>query len=225
VGGEHTTSRRLSRTATIVNAQEHPTHGVNTAMQQRIVTLRDYGWEIAHEAVSRRPPISLYTIVARTQHAHVRHERLGFVPRARTLFCRPVPTSTSRFATVLHRCIDEGCGLAERCMAARADIVARGVAREQLTCVPLDISDAQSVEQFASTIRWRPQNNSSRASRWTSATRSRWSSSRRPSGGAPKTTAHVRLVGHQPRAVGAAVRVDHQVAPGGAAGQQTLRKT
>jgi hypothetical protein len=28
---------------------------------------RDFGWEIAHEAVSRRPPISLYTIVARTE--------------------------------------------------------------------------------------------------------------------------------------------------------------
>jgi hypothetical protein len=27
----------------------------------------DFGWEIAHEAVSRRPPISLDTIVARTE--------------------------------------------------------------------------------------------------------------------------------------------------------------
>jgi hypothetical protein len=27
----------------------------------------DSGWEIAHAAVSRRPPISLYTIVARTE--------------------------------------------------------------------------------------------------------------------------------------------------------------
>jgi hypothetical protein len=27
--------------------------------------VRDFGWEIAHEAVSRRPPISLYTIAAR----------------------------------------------------------------------------------------------------------------------------------------------------------------
>jgi hypothetical protein len=31
----------------------------------RIVT--GFGWEIAHEAVSRRPPISLDTIVARTR--------------------------------------------------------------------------------------------------------------------------------------------------------------
>jgi hypothetical protein len=28
---------------------------------------RDFGWEIAHEAVSPRPPISLFTIVARTR--------------------------------------------------------------------------------------------------------------------------------------------------------------
>jgi hypothetical protein len=28
--------------------------------------VRDFGWEIAHEAVSRRPPISLDTIVALT---------------------------------------------------------------------------------------------------------------------------------------------------------------
>jgi hypothetical protein len=28
--------------------------------------LRDFGWEIAHDAVSRRPPISFYTIVPRT---------------------------------------------------------------------------------------------------------------------------------------------------------------
>ena len=29
--------------------------------------VRDFGWGIAHEAVSRRPPISLDTIVARTE--------------------------------------------------------------------------------------------------------------------------------------------------------------
>jgi hypothetical protein len=29
--------------------------------------VRDFGWEIAHAAVSRRPPISLVTIVARTE--------------------------------------------------------------------------------------------------------------------------------------------------------------
>jgi hypothetical protein len=33
---------------------------------ERFANRNDVGWEIAHEAVSRRPPISLYTIVART---------------------------------------------------------------------------------------------------------------------------------------------------------------
>ena len=32
----------------------------------RIVTVRDFGWEIAHAAVTRRPPISDYTMVPRT---------------------------------------------------------------------------------------------------------------------------------------------------------------
>jgi hypothetical protein len=41
-----------------------------TAMENlRIVTVRDFGWEITHQAVSRRPPISLHTMVART-HMH-----------------------------------------------------------------------------------------------------------------------------------------------------------
>jgi hypothetical protein len=29
-------------------------------------SLRDFGWEIAHAAVSRRPPVSLHTMVPRT---------------------------------------------------------------------------------------------------------------------------------------------------------------
>jgi hypothetical protein len=34
--------------------------------ESRIVTLGGFGWEIAHGAVTRRPPISLYTIEPRT---------------------------------------------------------------------------------------------------------------------------------------------------------------
>jgi hypothetical protein len=64
----------------------------HTAMQKlRIVTLRDSGWELAHAAVSRRPPISLHTSVARTEHVHVRRGSLGFVHRSRTIFYRAVP--------------------------------------------------------------------------------------------------------------------------------------
>jgi hypothetical protein len=33
---------------------------------QKLRIVRDFGWEIAHEAVSRRPRISLDTIVAHT---------------------------------------------------------------------------------------------------------------------------------------------------------------
>jgi hypothetical protein len=34
--------------------------------QLRIVTLRGFGWDIAHAAVTRRPPVSLHTVVPRT---------------------------------------------------------------------------------------------------------------------------------------------------------------
>jgi hypothetical protein len=44
---------------------------------------------VAHEAVSRRPPIPLYTIVAPYSPVRVRREGLGFVHHSRTIFCRP----------------------------------------------------------------------------------------------------------------------------------------
>jgi hypothetical protein len=40
---------------------------VQRRKSSRIVCVRDFGWEIAHEAISRRPPISVDTIVARTE--------------------------------------------------------------------------------------------------------------------------------------------------------------
>jgi hypothetical protein len=36
-------------------------------MKKLRIVLWDFGWEIAHAAASRRPPISLYSIVARTE--------------------------------------------------------------------------------------------------------------------------------------------------------------
>jgi hypothetical protein len=62
------------------------------AMQKlRIVTCGGFGWEIAHAAVSRRPPIPLFAIVART-------EGYTYVAKVWDLsivqgpfFCRPVP--------------------------------------------------------------------------------------------------------------------------------------
>jgi hypothetical protein len=60
--------------------------------------VRGFGWEVAHEAVSRRPPIPLPMIVARsriyTYDANVRD--LCLVTGA--IFCRPVPNLTFRFA-------------------------------------------------------------------------------------------------------------------------------
>jgi hypothetical protein len=50
--------------------------------------VRDFGWEIAHAAVSRRPPISLYTIVPLTGGCA---KTVGIVHRSRTIFCRAVP--------------------------------------------------------------------------------------------------------------------------------------
>jgi peptidoglycan/xylan/chitin deacetylase (PgdA/CDA1 family) len=59
-------------------------------MKKLRIVGRGFGWEIAHEAFSRRPPIPVDMIVART-HVHVCRESLGFVHRSRTIFCRPVP--------------------------------------------------------------------------------------------------------------------------------------
>jgi hypothetical protein len=41
---------------------------VHTAMNKlRIVAIGGFGWEIAHTAATRRPPISLHTMVPRTR--------------------------------------------------------------------------------------------------------------------------------------------------------------
>jgi hypothetical protein len=64
---------RVYAASTLANlahdASPHQQVGCCTATRNRgeIVTLRDnFGWEIAHEAVSRRPPVSLDRVVART---------------------------------------------------------------------------------------------------------------------------------------------------------------
>jgi hypothetical protein len=54
---------------------------------QKLRIVRDFGWEIAHEAVSRRPRISLDTIVAHT-HMYTHAMKvwdLSIVSRA--IFC------------------------------------------------------------------------------------------------------------------------------------------
>jgi hypothetical protein len=61
--------------------------------------VRDFGWEIAHEAVSRRPPISLDTIVART-HMYTYSAKVWPLCIFQGSFSvAPCQTLTLRFAT------------------------------------------------------------------------------------------------------------------------------
>jgi hypothetical protein len=52
--------------------------------------VRDFGWEIAHAAVSRRPPISLYTMVVRTG-SYAYDVGVWDLSLVRAIFCRPAP--------------------------------------------------------------------------------------------------------------------------------------
>jgi hypothetical protein len=64
----------------------------------------DFGWEVAHAAVSRRPPTPLDTVVART-HMYAYDVGLGCVPHSRTIFGRPVPNlsaATRNFVSSLY---------------------------------------------------------------------------------------------------------------------------
>jgi hypothetical protein len=63
--------------------------------------VRGFGWEIAHEAVSRRPPISLDTIVART-HMYTYAAQVWDLSIVQT-HLSPMQNPTLRFAIL--RCI------------------------------------------------------------------------------------------------------------------------
>jgi hypothetical protein len=61
--------------------------------------VRDFGWEIAHAAVSRRPPISLYTLVPRTESNAYDVEDLSLVQGPFSV--APCQTlNVTRFATL-----------------------------------------------------------------------------------------------------------------------------
>jgi hypothetical protein len=61
--------------------------------------VRDFGWEIAHAAVSRRPPISLSSIVART-HVYTYAANVWDLSIVHGPFpVAPCQTQTVRFAT------------------------------------------------------------------------------------------------------------------------------
>jgi hypothetical protein len=65
--------------------------GVNSDERVANRDFRGSGWEVAHAAVTRRPPIPLDTIVPRARGLLVRRWGLGFVHRSRTILCRAVP--------------------------------------------------------------------------------------------------------------------------------------
>ena len=66
--------------------------------------VRDFGWGIAHGAVSRRPPIPLHTIVARNKdYTHAAKVwDLYIVQRA--ILCRAVPNPKSYDSQRFRRC-------------------------------------------------------------------------------------------------------------------------
>ena len=75
--------------------------GANTDLFGAIGRRWDSGGRANHVAVSRRPPNSSHSIVARTEGGlHVRCESVGVVPRSKAILCRPVPNpNIVRFAT------------------------------------------------------------------------------------------------------------------------------
>jgi hypothetical protein len=110
-------------------------HAAPTRNSCETVTAR----EIAHAAVSRRPPIPLDTSVAPYSHVHVRRERLGFVHRSRDPFSvAPCRTLAFRFAnfhvrlSVTLQVLTSQCG----CVGSRAALRLRvdaspGIIRRQ----------------------------------------------------------------------------------------------
>jgi hypothetical protein len=69
-GGSGSGAERTDRQWTQGDVHEVPevqgSEEVNSDAKVANRNARDFGWEVAHGAVSRRPPISLYTTVART---------------------------------------------------------------------------------------------------------------------------------------------------------------
>jgi hypothetical protein len=74
--------------------------------------VRDFGLEITHAAVSRRPPISLYTIAARTPMYTYAAKVWGLSIVQGPISVAPCATLPLRFATVSSRCAD-GCACSE----------------------------------------------------------------------------------------------------------------
>jgi hypothetical protein len=111
-GGTHThprlalPSRGESRVglAGRVHTPRRGTHPFFAVKKLRIVNVWAFGWEIAHAAVSRRPPIPLDTIIARTHMYTYAASVWDLSVVQNTISCRPVPnpnTSIRNFVTSL----------------------------------------------------------------------------------------------------------------------------
>jgi hypothetical protein len=70
--------------------------------------VRDFGWEIAHEAVFATPADFPRQDRSPYSHAHARRGSLGFVHRSRGNFCRPVPNVSVTILNFVHRCVRMG---------------------------------------------------------------------------------------------------------------------
>jgi hypothetical protein len=81
-----------------------PLHTLHTAMNKvSNRNARDFGWENSHEAVSRRPPIPLYTIVPRT-HMYTYDATVWDLSIVQGPFS-VAPRQTLRYdSQLLHRC-------------------------------------------------------------------------------------------------------------------------
>jgi hypothetical protein len=69
---------------------------------------RDFGREVAHATVSRRPPIPPRHDSSPCSHVHVRRESSGFVPRSRAVFRRAVPNPKRYDSRRVRRCTSTG---------------------------------------------------------------------------------------------------------------------
>jgi hypothetical protein len=114
-------SSQVSTACSALNRHSRPPTGyrwkrVRTANRD----VRDFGWEIAHAAVSRRPPISLSRIVPRTEgYTHNATVWDSSIVQGQN-FCRAVPKPYSlRFATFHHRCTERTGGVVDGVAAAR----------------------------------------------------------------------------------------------------------
>jgi hypothetical protein len=88
-------SRRCGERQAVEQHEAHPAHHLRDAKvcERDVNALGVSGGRFAHAAVSRRPPISLDTMVPRPYRGlRVRRWGLGFVHRSRAIFCRAVPT-------------------------------------------------------------------------------------------------------------------------------------